>query len=119
MNHEEIVLCGSSAYTRKFYLNEDFNGLPEGIKEELKILCVLYTEDIGGTLQMIFDEDGSLTFKTDCEENDFLYDEIGSVLKIKQIQRKQNCWNPLRCTIRYSSLVKNSWMRRNSYVISS
>lgn len=89
MNHEEIVLCGSSAYTRKFYLNEDFNGLPEGIKEELKILCVLYTEDIGGTLQMIFDEDGSLTFKTDCEENDFLYDEIGSVLKIKQIQREK------------------------------
>lgn len=89
MNHEEIVLCGSSAYTRKFYLNEDFSGLPEGIKEELKILCVLYTEDIGGTLQMVFDEDGSLTFKTDREENDFLYDEIGSVLKIKQIQREK------------------------------
>lgn len=89
MYQEEIVLCGSSAYTKKFYLNENFNGLPEGIKEDLKILCVLYTEDIGGTLQLIFDEDGNLTFKTDCEENDFLYDEIGSVLKIKQIQRER------------------------------
>lgn len=88
MYQEEIVLCGSSAYTKKFYLNENFNGLPEGIKEDLKILCVLYTEDIGGTLQLIFDEDGSLTFQTDYEENDFLYDEIGSVLKIKQIQRE-------------------------------
>ena len=53
MEQEEIVLCGSSAYTKKFYLNPLFNGLPEGIKEDLNILCVLYTEDIGGTLQLI------------------------------------------------------------------
>lgn len=56
MEQEEIVLCGSSAYTKKFYLNPLFNGLPEGIKEDLNILCVLYTEDIGGTLQLIFDK---------------------------------------------------------------
>ena len=42
MEQEEIVLCGSSAYTKKFYLNPLFNGLPEGIKEDLNILCVLY-----------------------------------------------------------------------------
>lgn len=89
MKQEEIVLCGSSAYTKKFYLNEEFNGLPEGIKEDLKIMCVLYTEDIGGVLQLIFDEDGNLTFKTECEEGDLFYDEIGSVLKIKQIQREK------------------------------
>lgn len=89
MKQEEIVLCGSSAYTKKFYLNEEFNGLPEGIKEDLKIMCVLYTEDIGGVLQLIFDEEGNLTFKTECEEGDLFYDEIGSVLKIKQIQREK------------------------------
>ena len=38
MEQEEIVLCGSSAYTKKFYLNPLFNGLPEGIKEDLNIL---------------------------------------------------------------------------------
>lgn len=27
MEQEEIVLCGSSAYTKKFYLNPLFNGL--------------------------------------------------------------------------------------------
>ena len=43
MEQEEIVLCGSSAYTKKFYLNPLFNGLPDGIKEDLNILCVLYT----------------------------------------------------------------------------
>ena len=87
MYQDEVVLCGSSAYTRKFYLNEDFENLPEQIKNDLKILCVLYTEDVGGTLQLIFDEEGNLTFRTDCEENDFMYDEIGSVLKIKQLQQ--------------------------------
>lgn len=87
MYQDEVVLCGSSAYTRKFYLNEDFENLPEQIKDDLKILCVLYTEDVGGILQLVFNEEGSLTFRTECEENDFMYDEIGSVLKIKQLQQ--------------------------------
>ncbi len=83
---DEIVLCGASSYTKKFYLNENFEGLPDSIKDELKIMCVLYTEDIGGTLQLVYDEDGNLEFRTEAEEGDLLYDEIGSVLKIKQLQ---------------------------------
>lgn len=87
MYQEELVLCGASAYTQKYYLNEEFNSLPESIKEELKIMCVLYTEDVGGVLTLVFDEEGSLQFRTSNEEMDLLYDEIGSVLKIKQLQR--------------------------------
>lgn len=86
MYEEGIVLCASSAYTKQFYLNPEFDGLPESIQEELKILCVLYTEDVGGTLVLKFDEEGNLNFETSAEEEDLLYDEIGSVLKIKQIQ---------------------------------
>ena len=86
MSNNEIVLCASNAYNRKFYLNEKFQGLPEAIKEELQIMCVLYTEDVGGILELIFDEDGNLEFRTSFEDNDYFYDEIGSVLKIKQYQ---------------------------------
>jgi hypothetical protein len=86
MYNDEVVLCGSSAYTKKYYLNENFEGLPESVRDELKIMCVLYTEDVGGTLQLIFDEEGNLEFRTEAEEGDLLYDEIGSVLKIKQLQ---------------------------------
>ena len=89
MYNDQVVLCGASAYTKKFYLNEDFEGLPESIKEELKILCVLFTEDIGGTFRLVFDEDGSLTMTADAEDGDILYDEIGSVLKIKQLQNEK------------------------------
>lgn len=89
MYQEKIVLCGSSAYTKKFYLNEDFSGLPQSIKDELKIMCVLYTEDVGGVLTLLFDEEGRLQFQTSADEGDLLYDDIGSVLKIKQIQQKK------------------------------
>lgn len=89
MEREEVILCGSSAYTQKYYLNEEFEGLPESIKDELKIMCVLYTEDIGGVLTLIFDEEGNLNFRTVADEGDLLYDEIGSVLKIKQFQQKK------------------------------
>ena len=57
--------------------------------DELKIMCVLYTEDVGGILELVFDEDGNLDFRTSCKENDFFYDEIGSVLKIKQYRNER------------------------------
>ena len=86
MSNQEITLCASNAYNKKFYLNDNFKSLPEAIKEELQIMCVLYTEDVGGVLELVFDEDGNLEFRTSYEEGDFFYDEIGSVLKIKQYQ---------------------------------
>lgn len=84
---EEVVLCGASAYNKKFYLNEDFAGLPKQVKDELKIMCVLFTEDVGGIFQLVFNEDGELEFRTFCDENDLLYDDIGCGLKIRQLQQ--------------------------------
>lgn len=83
---DEIVLCAASAYEQKFYLNPEFDSLPENIKQELQIMCVLYTEDVGGILMLVFDGEGNLELKVDHEENDFFFDEIGSVLKIKELQ---------------------------------
>lgn len=84
---ENVVLCGSSAYEKKYYLNPDFESLPDSIKDELKIMCVLFTEDIGGVLTLEYTEDGTLEFKVMCDDYDALYDEIGSALKIKRLQR--------------------------------
>lgn len=96
MYQEKITLCGASAYEKKFYLNEDFEGLPESIKDELKIACVLFTEDVGGILTLEYDDDGSLQFVTNAAEEDLLYDDIGSVLKIKQMQEeKKDLWESL------------------------
>ena len=87
MYQDKVVLCASSAYEKKFYINEDFQVLPEQIKQELQIMCVLFTEDVGGVLSLEFEEDGTLIFKVDVDEKDFYFDEIGSALKIKEIQR--------------------------------
>lgn len=89
MYQDTVVLCASSAYEKKYYLNEDFEGLPQPIKDELKIMCVLFTEDVGGILTLCFEEDGTLMLQTEAEEGDLLYDEIGSVLKIKRIQEEK------------------------------
>ncbi|GAA4291070.1 hypothetical protein GCM10023142_25340 [Anaerocolumna aminovalerica] len=89
MYQDKMVLCASSSYEHKFYLNEDFDSLPESIKEELKIMCVLYTEDVGGVLTLEFDEEGDLMFNVTSDEGDLLFDEIGSVLKIKEIRQKK------------------------------
>ncbi|MEE0691826.1 MAG: DUF6145 family protein [Lachnospiraceae bacterium] len=87
MENETIVLCGANAYEEKYYLNEKFKRLPEQIKEELRIMCVLYTNDVGGIFLVEFDENGNLQFKTEAAEGDYSYDEIGAALKIREIQR--------------------------------
>ena len=89
MMNEKTVLCGANSYTQKYYFNEEFSKLPDSIKQELKILCVLYVEDVGGILTLEFDENGNLELRVESDEGDYLFDEIGSVLKIKEIQREK------------------------------
>ena len=86
---ENTVLCGANSYLQKFYFNQEFDSLPQEVKQELQIMCVLYTEDVGGILTLEFDEKGNLEFKVTSEEGDYLFDEIGSVLKIKQYQEEK------------------------------
>ena len=89
MYQEKVVLCGASAYEQKFYFNPDFQALPDQIKQELQSMCVLFTEDVGGILTLEFTESGELEFRTEALESDAFFDDIGSALKIKQIQREK------------------------------
>ena len=89
MYQDKVVLCASSAYEKKFWLNDAFSLLPDHIKKELKIMCVLFTEDVGGILSLEFENDGRLVFRVEADEGDLLYDDIGSALKIKQMQREK------------------------------
>ena len=61
---ETIVLCGANAYEKKFYFNEKFAGMPDAIKEELRIICVLFTEEIGGVFTIEFEKDGNVNMRT-------------------------------------------------------
>ena len=102
MYQDKIVLCGANSYEEKFYMNPDFDNLPQHIKDELKIMCVLYVHDVGGILTLVFEENGELEFEVTSAEGDPMFDEIGSRLKIKEIQtddRKCRASEPLcACT---------------------
>ena len=89
-NEERTVLCGASSYEQKYYFNEEFSALPQRVKDELKVSCVMYVEEVGGVLTLEYEPDGELEFKVTSDEADYLFDDIGSALKIKEIRRDKS-----------------------------
>ncbi len=88
-SNQKTVLCGANAYEMKYYFNEQFNGIPESIKEELHIICVLFTEEVGGVFTIAFEEDGSIVMETNADDDDIYYDEVSSGLLISEIRRNR------------------------------
>ncbi|CCX67028.1 DUF6145 family protein [Bacillota bacterium HCP3S3_F1_1] len=111
MEQEEkyrIVLCGSNAYDKKYYFNPQFEKLPENVREELQIMCVLFTEEVGGIFTIGFTPNGNVVMDTRAEEGDLLYDEIGSALLIKKLRReKQEVFQSLEIYYRVTFLHQN------------
>ena len=85
----KVVLCGANAYEKKYYFNEKFNRIPDSIKDELHIICVLFTEEVGGIFTIVFEEDGTIVMETNAEEDDIYYDEVSSGLLISEIRRNR------------------------------
>lgn len=86
---EKTVLCGANAYEMKYYFNQQFNGIPESIKEELHVLCVLFTEEVGGVFTIAFEEDGNVVLETNADDDDIYYDEISSGLMVSEVRRRR------------------------------
>ena len=86
---EPTVLCGANSYEQKYYFNQDFKSLPETTQKELQVMCVLFTEDVGGVLTLQFDEKGTLEFKVAVDDQDYLFDDIGSELLIRKYQKEK------------------------------
>ena len=86
---ERVVLCGANAYEQKYYFNQAFKGIPESIQEELHIICVLFTEEVGGVFTIVFESDGSVSLETNADDDDIYYDEISSGLLVSEIRRKR------------------------------
>ena len=87
--NNRIVLCGANAYDKKYYFNEQFKGIPESIQNELHIICVLFTEEVGGIFTIEFEQDGSISMRTEYADDDFLYDDVSSGLLVSEIRRKR------------------------------
>ena len=83
------TLCGASWYLQKYYLNPAFEKLPEAVRRELQIMCVEFTEDVGGVFTVEFGEDRLPRFLVRSSEGDPRFDEIGAELKIRKLQREK------------------------------
>lgn len=89
MESGNTVLCGANAYEMKYYFNEQFKGIPESIKDELHVICVLFTEEVGGVFTIAFEEDGNVVMETNADDDDIYYDEVSSGLLISEIRRNR------------------------------
>lgn len=85
----KTVLCGANAYEMKYYFNGQFNGIPDSIREELHIICVLFTEEVGGVFTIAFEEDGTVVMETNADDDDIYYDEISSGLLVSEVRRNR------------------------------
>ena len=83
---DSIVLCGANSYEEKYYFNQVFDRLPSAVKDELHIMCVLFTEEVGGILTLEFLQNGTLVFRTAASDYDYYYDEIEAGLQIRRLQ---------------------------------
>lgn len=84
-----VVLCATSAYEEKYYFNPLFSRLPDSVQKELRIICILFTDEIGGIFAMEYNQEGNLQFLTEARDWDYQYDEIGAALMIKEIQKSR------------------------------
>ena len=86
---ENLVLCGANSYEEKYYFNDQFGNLPQTVKDELQILCVLFTEEVGGILTLEFSPEGQLLFKTLVDDYDYYYDEIEAGVRISRLRKEK------------------------------
>ena len=89
MDGDRMVLCGANAYDKKYYFNKKFEKIPESIQKDLHIICVLFTEEVGGIFTIAFDEDGEIILDNRCDESDIVYDEVSAGLLIGQIRKNR------------------------------
>ncbi len=98
---DRIVLAAASTYDKKYYFNEDFENLPESIQQELKIICVSHTAEVGGVIVVSFSEEGELLVESQADEDDVLFDDIGAHLKIKKVlKERKELWEALEMYFR-------------------
>ena len=96
LQQKEVILCVSNSYEMKYYLNPLFEKLPEAVKAELKIMCVFFSEEVGGIMILLFDKEGELKVKVKIADADVLFDEIECDLRIKELQQtKQELLNSI------------------------
>ncbi len=86
---EKVVLSSASFYTQKYYLNPEFDTLPTDIRNQLRYICIPLAEKLHCIFTIGFYSNGSVYIETKAEEVDYDYDDIGSKLEIKKLEKEK------------------------------
>ena len=105
----KIQIIVSNSYIKKYYLDERLNVLPKEVKDTLKVLFVKLTEEIGGVVEVLFDnKEYYISFKAYGKDDDYNYDEIAANYKLAKIEREhEEIFNQVAkfCKFKFNGLV--------------
>ena len=88
-NNGTFPIIVSNSYIKKYYLDERLNVLPKEIKDTLKKIFVDLTEDVGGIVEIHYDnKEYDLLFKIYNDDSDLNYDYINANYKLTKIERE-------------------------------
>lgn len=112
------VLAAANNREQKYFMEQEFQFLPDTIKEDLKRICVCVAEKLNCTFLVGFDEKGDVYFETVRHADDCDFDDIGAALEIKRLQkaelelfRAMELWYLFFCT-EEGKPIKEEWMRQ-------
>ena len=105
---KRIVLCAANAYEEKYWFNPLFDKVPDSIKEELRTICILFTQEAGGIFLIVFDEDGVLDCESFADADDITYDNVSAGLLTGRVRvRRQDMFHMLELYYRIYVLHEN------------
>ncbi len=83
------VIGAASWENQKYFFDPEFNALPDSIKEEIRIICVVMAQRLGCTFLMGFKDEGDVYFEIVKGENAYDFDDIGADLEIKSLTKEK------------------------------
>ena len=89
MDKNELVpIIVSNSYIKKYYLDPRLDSLPKEVKDTLKIVFVKLTEDVGGVLEVIYDNSSYEVFTRIARNDDDLeFDEINANYRLSKLEK--------------------------------
>ncbi len=87
-NKNLIPIIVSNSYIKKYYIDSRLEVLPDEVKKALKIMFVKLTEEVGGIVQVLFDNEAyDILMRFDKNDDDLLFDEINANYKLSKIEK--------------------------------
>lgn len=109
MEENKDILCSASYYKHGYFFNEKFNGIPENVKRELRVICACLAERTKGIAIIgFYKESADIYIEVMNQPDDYLYDEIGAKLEVGYVERdNEELFNSL--SLWYRTFVKGEF----------